>query len=193
MKPSAAFVSLAMIALAAAHAQPPDSPKGATPAPSASVQQILASSNQDRQWRPTAEQRELVLRDTRAYLKAKDDHRFADAYARFTAVQKATVPFKPWEADMRGSYGSAGKAEGRTLNRVTWYKDPPNVPSGVYAAVDFSSRFSGLGLHCGFLALQQQPDGSFGVAREEENSIPKAEMNKFTPEMLQKVKAQFRC
>jgi hypothetical protein len=160
----------------------------ATPIP-----QVVASSNQDRQWQPDSEQRERVVQDVLAYLAAKDESRFADAYARFAPAQKAAVPFSRWEADMRAFYGSAGPAEGRTLKKVTWYKNPANAPPGIYAAVDFTSQFRELSLHCGFVSLQQQMDGSYGVSREEENSVSKREMAKLTPEMLQRIRAQYRC
>jgi Protein of unknown function (DUF4019) len=168
------------------------SQEGRADAP-AETPQVIAPSNQDKEWRPTAAQRERVLRDVAAYLAAKDAGRFSDAYAQFTPIQKANVPFGRWEADMRVVYGQAGAAEGRTLKMVTWYKNPANAPPGIYAAVDFSSRFAELSLHCGFVAMQLQMDGSFGVAREEENSIPKREMAKLTPEALQRIRAQYRC
>ena len=87
----------------------------------------------------------------------------------------------------------AGTPQGRTLKKVTWYKNPANAPPGVYAAVDFSSQFAELSLHCGFVAMHLQMDGSFGVAREEENSIHRREMAKLSPEALQRIRAQYRC
>ena len=125
------------------------------------------------------------------------DHRLerlgVTRYAQFTPFQKAAVPFSKWEADMKTVYGQAGAAEGRTLKKITWYKNPANASPGIYAAVDFSSQFTELSLHCGFVAMQEQMDGSFGVAREEENSIPKREMPKLSPEALQRICAQYRC
>lgn len=160
---------------------------------STEVPQVVAASNQDREWQPNADQRERALRGVIAYLAAKDSGRLADAYALFTPIQKSTVPFKSWEADMQSFYIRAGAAGGRTLKNITWYKNPVSGPPGIYAAVDFSSQFAALSLHCGYVAMQQQLDGSFGVAREEENSIPKSVMAKLTPEMLQKIRAQYRC
>lgn len=188
------FAKVLLIALVASSAQaqvPASAPTGGPVA--TEVPQVVAASNQDRDWQPTAEQRRRVLRDVRAYLAAKDEGRFADAYALFSPNQKTTVPFSRWEADMRKIYSQAGRAQGRTLKRITWHKDPANAPRGVYAAVDFSSRFSELGLHCGFVAMQMQMDGSFRVAREEENAIPKREMAKVTPEVLQTIRAKFGC
>jgi len=193
MKPFHTAALAMTIAFAAAQAQSPSPSFEDQAAAATSVAQIVAASNQDKQWAPTAEQRERVVRDVLVYLAAKDERRFADAYVRFAPAQKTAVPFDRWEADMRAFYGSAGRAEGRTLKRVTWYKNPVNAPPGIYAAVDFSSQFSELSLHCGFVSLQQQMDGSFGVSREEENSIPKREMAKLTPEALQRIRAQYRC
>jgi hypothetical protein len=189
---SVAALGLALMCCSA-QAQSLASPPERRAAATADVPQLIAPSNQDRQWQPTTEQRERVLRDVLAYLAAKDARRFADAYAQFTPLQKAAVPFSKWERDMRAIYAEAGAAEGRTLKKITWYKDPANAPPGIYAAVDFSSQFAELSLHCGFVAMQQQMDGSFGVAREEENSIPKREMAKLSPEALQKIRAQYRC
>ena len=183
---------LITLVTSSAHAQHPASAPAARLA-SRDVPQTVATSNQDRGWLPTAEQRERVLRDVRAYLAAKDEGRFADAYEMFAPSQKAAVPFSKWEADMRRVYAQAGAAEGRTLKKVTWYRNPANAPHGIYAAVDFSSRFAELGLHCGFVTMQLQLDGRFGVAREEENAIPKREMAKLSPEVLQKIRAKYRC
>jgi hypothetical protein len=179
--------------LSPAFGQSPSSANGESTPVAASVPQVVAPSNQDRQWQPTPEQRERVVRDVLAYLAAKDAHRFSDAYAMFTPRQKASVPFERWEADMQAVYGQAGTAEGRTLKLVTWYHNAANAPPGTFAAVDFSSQFTELSLHCGFVAMQPQLDGSFGVAREEENSIPKREMARLMPETLQRIRAQYRC
>jgi hypothetical protein len=192
MKPWVAAALCVALAFMSARAQSPaPTPDGDTDA--GRVPQVVAPSNQDRDWRPTAELQERVLRDVLAYLAAKDAHRFADAYALFTARQKAAVPFQRWEADMQALYSQAGAAEGRTLKKVTWYKNPANTQPGIYAAVDFSSRFAELSLHCGFVAMQLQMDGSFAVVREEENSISRREMAKLTPDTLQRIRAQYRC
>jgi hypothetical protein len=178
-----------LVAVGQVHAQSPASQS----VPGAEVPHVVAPSNQEKQWQPTARQRELALRAALAYLAAKDARRFADAYAMFTVAQKAVVPFGRWEADMQAIYGQAGDALGRTLKQVTWYKNPVNAPPGVYAAVDFSSQFSELSLHCGFVAMQEQMDGSFSVAREEENAISKREMARLAPDALQRIRAQYRC
>jgi hypothetical protein len=153
----------------------------------------VSGSNADRSWQPTEAQRERVLRDVLAYFAAKDEGRYGDAYSRFSQTQKATVSFERWKGHLERFYGEAGTLESRSIRKVTWYSNAANAPAGVYAAVDFTGVFSGLSLYCGYVALQQQTDGSFAVAREEENSIPKAAMAKLSPEALQRVRAEFRC
>jgi len=173
-------------------AQAPASTPASQPPPDAPIQQV-AASNRDTQWRPSEAQAQRVVRATYAYFTAKDERRFDDAYASFSEIQKQAMPFERWKADLESFYDSAGAAEGRTIRKVTWYKDPANAQPGIYAAVDFSSRFANLALHCGYVAWRQQMDGSFELVREEENSIPNDVMSKLTPEKLQGIRAQFRC
>ncbi|MCZ8235576.1 MAG: DUF4019 domain-containing protein [Inhella sp.] len=165
---------------------------GQVPEPAA-PSHAVAASNAARGWQPSEAQRERVLRDVQAYFTAKDEGRYGDAYAHFAPSQKSSVPFEQWKANLERFYGQAGSREGRSIRRVTWYHHPANAPAGVYAAVDFSGAFSGLGLYCGYVALREQMDGSFAVAREEENSIPKDLMAKLSPDALKRVQAEFRC
>jgi Protein of unknown function (DUF4019) len=161
--------------------------------PSALPVHAVASSNADRQWQPSEAQRERVLNDARRYLQAKDEGRFADAHALFSPAQKAAVSLAGWEEDQRRFYAQAGTLGERRLIKVTWYLNTPNAPPGLYAAVDFVGSFSNLDLYCGFVALQQQVDGSFAVSREEENSIPKGLMARLSSEQLRSLRAQYRC
>lgn len=63
----------------------------------------------------------------------------------------------------------------------------------MFVAVDYSSQFEKLALHCGYLVWQEQPDGSFLQIREEANVIDNATMAKLKPEQLDALRAQFRC
>jgi hypothetical protein len=184
----------ALFAFCAIHGPALSQPDSGAPQPAASQPlQVVAASNSDKDWQPTDLQRERVVRDTFAYFAARDERRFEDAYSRFAASQKAVVSFDRWVMHMENFYGKAGAVQARTVRKVTWYKNPGNAQPGIYAAVDFASQFPELALHCGFVAWRQQMDGSFELVREEENSIPKAEMAKLTPETLSNIRAQFRC
>jgi hypothetical protein len=154
--------------------------------------QSVSSSNRDTAWRPTSSQVELIQAQTLSYFAARDAGRFEEAYARFSPSQKATVPFETWRASVAAFNTKAGAVTARSLRKVTWYKDAAQGP-GVYAAVDFSSEFQNLALHCGYVVWQEQPDRSFAIIREENNVIDKSMVAKLKPGDLERIRAQFRC
>jgi hypothetical protein len=57
----------------------------------------------------------------------------------------------------------------------------------------WTSPRTNLALHCGYVVWQQQPDGSFGLIREEENVIDKAAEASLDPGELEQMRAQFGC
>src|SRR5437773_9744646 len=107
-------------------AQMPASTPASQPTPEVPVQQV-AASNRDTQWKPTEAQGQRVVEATYFYFTARDERRFADAYANFSASQKKMVPFEGWKAQLESFYTSAGAVQGRTVRKVTWYKDPANA------------------------------------------------------------------
>lgn len=171
-------------------ASPPNTDSASRPP---EVPQTVSASNRDAQWRPTSAQVELVQSRTRTYFGARDSGRLEDAYAFFAPSQKATVPFVGWRSSIESFNNRAGTAKHRTMRKVTWYKDPPQGRPGTYAAVDFSSEFSNLALHCGYVVWLEQPDGSFGLVREEDNVIDRETESKLKPGQLEQIRAQFRC
>jgi len=160
--------------------------------PGGDVPQVTSPSNADTQWRPTDAQATDVLSRTREYFNARDTGKIDEAYAMFSPTQKVTVPLAAWRNAMEAFNARAGAPGGRVVRKVTWYKDPPQRP-GIYAAVDFSSRFEGLALHCGYVIWQAQPDGTFALTREEDNVIDRAMAEKLQPGQLEQIRAQFRC
>ena len=172
------------------------SPQDAKPLGSVSPrmpEQAVAASNQDPAWRPTPSQVSLVQAKTISYFSARDGGRLDEGYANFSPTQKETVPFETWRASIEGFNAKAGPVNVRTLRKVTWYKDPPDGRGGVYAAVDFSSEFANLALHCGYVVWHQQPDGSFAVVREEDNVIDKKTAANLKPGDLERIRAEFHC
>ena len=130
---------------------------------------------------------------TSKYFAAKDQGRYQEAYDMQAASQKAVAPFAQFKERVEAFNARAGAARNRSVKKVTWYRNPPQVAPGLYAAVDFTSEFANLVVHCGFVAWHQQPDGNFLVVREEENSVDKVTAHKMTTESLDEVRAQFRC
>lgn len=151
------------------------------------------SANKDPQWRPTTSQEQLVERQTLAYFSAKDGKKYQAAYALLSPAQKEIISYERWTSMREEFNAKAGEVLSRKIKKVTWYKDPPRAAPGVYAAADFVSQFANVDLHCGFIAWQEQPDGSFLLVREEENFIDNNVKKKLKPGEFEKVRAQFGC
>lgn len=147
----------------------------------------------DPEWQPSAAHAQLVEQRTLAYFSAKDGRKYQEAYALLSPSQKRTVSFDPWVSRSEEFNAKAGAVLSRKIKKITWHKDPPRATPGVYAAVDFASQFAQVDFHCGFVAWQQQADGSFLIVREEENFIDNDVMKALKPGELEKFRAQFGC
>lgn len=178
---------------------PPSSVGQAAEAPRSAEQaaeptrQNIASTNADPAWRPSPEQRAAIEATTRAYFSARDSNKYDDAYAFLSSRQKQYQPLGVFQRRIEEFNAKAGPVQARRLRAITWYKDTPQAGPGLYVAVDYSSEFPNLALHCGYLVWHEQPDGKFLQVREEENMIDNATMAKLGPDALEKVRAQFRC
>ena len=155
--------------------------------------QQIASTNADPAWRPSNAQRDSIEAVTKAYFAERDSNKAAPAYAFLSERQKKSVPFSDFSRMLEEFNAKAGEVQSRSLQKVTWYKDTPHAGPGLYVAVDFSSKFSGLALHCGYVVWQEQSDGAFLQVREEVNLIDNATMAKIKPEQLENIRKQFRC
>jgi hypothetical protein len=178
-----AAVSLAMLG----------QPSAQTASPAGQVPQSVAAANADPQWRPTPAQVAQVQSRTAAYFAARDGGRFDEAHAFFSPSQRAALPLAEWRGAIQAFNVRAGPVAGRTLRAVTWYKDAPRRPAGTYAAVDFSSQFPNLALHCGYVVWQEQPDGNFALIREDENVIDRQAEATLNPGELEEMRVQFGC
>jgi hypothetical protein len=159
---------------------------GAAP-PAPTVSQV------DPQWRPTTAQVELVERQTYAYFAAKDGSKYQEAYAQLSAAQKETTPFERWSSRADDFNSKLGQVRGRSIKKITWYRNPQGAAPGVYAAADFSSQFANSDIHCGYVVWHEQSNGSFLLVREEERFLDKETEQKLKPDELEKVRALFRC
>lgn len=141
----------------------------------------------------TPEQVRRVEQQTRLYFEAKDKGRYASAYDLMAASLKQSMSFETWKGKTEAFNGKAGVVKLRSIAKITWYHNPPQVEPGLYAAVDFTSKFAEVDLHCGFLAWREQPDGKFVLVREEENYLDKQTQQKLKPGEFEKVQQQFNC
>lgn len=155
--------------------------------------QQIASSNPDKDWRPSAEQRLAVERISREYFALKDSGKLEQAYALISPRQKQYLTQSSFISMGKAFNEKAGAPQGRNLTKVTWYKDTPQAGPGLYVAVDYSSKFDKLALHCGYVVWQEQPDGGFLQVREESNMIENDIVPKLKPGQLETIRAQYRC
>ncbi len=153
----------------------------------------VSLTNRDVQWRPTAAQAQRVERQTYAYFAAKDTGKYQEAYSLLSPTQKSTIPLDRWTALTAKFNSEAGDVRNRRIKKVTWYKDPPRTEPGIYAAADFVSQFANVDIHCGYVVWHEQPDGSFLLVREEQNSISKDIQQQLKPGELEKIRSQFGC
>jgi Protein of unknown function (DUF4019) len=165
------------------------SPTGGSESP----QQQIASTNGDPSWRPSVAQLHAIETVTRSYFALRDSGKAEQAYALLSPRQKQYLTQANFTQLLEGFNSTAGAPQGRILRKVTWYRDTPQSGPGLYVAVDFSSKFENLALHCGYVVWHEQPDGSFLQVREEMNVIDNATMAKLKPEQLESIRAQFRC
>ncbi|QYF92640.1 DUF4019 domain-containing protein [Massilia sp. PAMC28688] len=141
----------------------------------------------------TPEQVRRVEQQTQLYFDAKDHGRHSGAYDLMSPSMRQSISFSTWRDRAAAFNVKAGPVRQRVISNVTWYRDPPQVPPGLYAAVDFTSKFAEIDLHCGFLAWHEQSDGKFVLVREEENYLDRKTMQSLTPADLAKIERGFRC
>lgn len=141
----------------------------------------------------TPEQVRRVEQQTQRYFEAKDHRHYPSAYDMMAASMKQGIHFETWTGRAEAFNAKAGAVERRTISRITWYHNPPHVEPGLYAAVDFTSKFAGVDLHCGFLAWREQHDGKLVLVREEENYIENEIRQKLAPSDIEKLRQQFNC
>jgi len=158
-----------------------------------SSRQSVSTTNADTAWRPSSEQLASINAVTRAYFAALDANKAVDAYAFSSPRQKQYVPYDMFQKMLEDFNSEAGPVVARHIRAVTWYKDTPQTGPGLYVAVDYSSDFTNLALHCGYVVWHEQSDRTFLLTREEVNMIDNATMAKLKPGDLEKVRGQFRC
>ena len=155
--------------------------------------QVEAPKNADGQWHPVTAQVQRVELQSNTYFAAKDGRRYKEAYELLSPVSKQITPFERWSSNAENFNSKVGKVLHRDIKKITWYKNPPEAPPGIYAAVDFSGRFANADIYCGYLVWLEQDDGSFLIVREEQNDIDKVTEQKMKPDEIEKARAQFGC
>jgi hypothetical protein len=146
------------------------------------------------QWEPAEEDQLRIKLLSYQYLQAKESQDYEAAFAAFSDTTAAAIDFKSWKANQRKFKAAAGAEVSSLFTRVTWYDNPSNAPlSGIFAAVDYSSVYANISIHCGYLMWHKKDDGSFELIREEQNHIDNATQKKLSAGEIADIKAKFGC
>ncbi|HZZ89845.1 MAG TPA: DUF4019 domain-containing protein [Caulobacteraceae bacterium] len=170
----------------------------ATPTAAQPARQVDISSDSAPGWVPSPELEAAAREALRVYLAAKDGGRPEEAYALLAAPLQAQQPLADFTAALATFNATAGPVIDRRVLQITWTKDPsgPGIAPGVYAAIDFASRFANIDRACGHVVLFQTTDGGgFRAIREDETFIDNVAAQSMSPADLQKSWAQLgaRC
>ena len=116
-------------------------------------------------------------------------------YEQVREILGPALPFEDWLAVAEKFDKQAGEVRHRRVEKVRWYKDPPNgSPPGIYAAVDFTGEFANIGIYCGVVVSHQGQDGIItGLLREEQNYISREIQQKLTASELTAARKKMGC
>ncbi len=155
---------------------------------------IPQTANAPDGWKPSVTDQSQIETQTYQYYGAKDAGKYADAYAMFDNGMKEATHFDTWSAHAQSQNAKAGHILNRRIIKITWYKDPPSAPEpGIYAAADFAGQLENDPIYCGYLAWHRGPDGTFRIAREEENFIDKGSIANMGQRELRALTTKFGC
>jgi len=124
-------------------------------------------------WLPSVELEATALQTVEKFFDLNDDGDYQASYAMLNPGTRALINFEDFRKDNASFRAEAGKLLRRHIIKTTWTKDPANAPSpGIYAAIDATATFQGVGRQCGYVILYQSPQGGpFSVMRTESNYI----------------------
>ncbi len=112
----------------------------------------------------------LTLSDT--YFSAIDDRRDAESLAMTLPSMTGDATLVDWAAGQARRRAEVGRLTSRTVAKLTWYSNPPDVDPGLYVAADFVA-YSENADECGYL-VWFSPTGEppFRLARAETTTLP---------------------
>jgi hypothetical protein len=141
-------------------------------------------------WRPTELEQGNILELTGRYFRFKD----TGDYQQARQLLGPTLRFEDWLAATEKFNQQAGAVRHRKVEKVTWYKDPPNgPPPGIYAAVDFTGEFANIGIYCGYVVWYRGQDDMTRLLREEQNYISREVQQKMSADELAAARKKLRC
>jgi Protein of unknown function (DUF4019) len=174
---------------APAPASTPSSTLSSTPisTPAAALPPPSALSEADR----TKIEKQLEEK-TLAYFALRDGKKYREAFAQLSEALQKTLTQEKWSAPISQFNTQAGAVISRTVKKVTLTQDPPGAAPGVYAAVEYTSKFPNIALHCGYVVWKREAS-EFKLIREEVNMVDAEKAKTMSPEALEAVRKKFKC
>jgi hypothetical protein len=153
---------------------------------------VRSALNQDKEWAPTDRQTVALERAVLEYFEHLDSSRFSEMYELFTPEVKRMIPPEQYVREQVETKRTSGALKGRRIASVTWYKDAQGF-IGVFAAVDHSSDYENLALHCGFVIMSERQDGHYSVQRTEVNRVDRQTAKDMSKERLDDFRKTYGC
>lgn len=137
---------------------------------------------------------EKLVRDAALnFLRLRDVGKGEDSFALLSPSMRESTDRVTWVREVGAKPATIRGGVVRRIAKVTWYVDPPGVPTGVYAAADFDGYSSGLAIHCGYVALKRQPSGDYLVVRMEEGQLTSGNAKGLTAEKMLEMRGSLQC
>ena len=115
-------------------------------------------------------QEAVVLDLNSQYWQQMNSQQYQQVYAQFSPQLKKQISVEQWAYSQKQVVQKTGSISGQAAYRLTWYENPPQLPAGWYAVVDYATPHERAQL-CGFVVWQHQPDNSYLLQRIENNFI----------------------
>ncbi len=167
--------------------QPATANAPASSTPAAALPPPIALSEADR----TKIEKQLEEK-TLAYFALRDGKKYREAFAQLSEALQQTLTLEKWSAPVSQFNTQAGTVISRAVKKVTLTQDPPGATPGVYAAVEYTSKFPNIALHCGYVVWKREA-GEFKLIREEVNMVDAEKAKTMSPEALEAVRKKFKC
>ena len=134
----------------------------------------------------------VVLGLSQQYWQQVNSQQYWQVYAQFSPKLKQDISFEQWLYSQKQLAQKIGTLTGQADYQLTWYENPPQLPAGWYAAVDYVMPYAQAQL-CGFLVWRHQADDSYLLQRIETNFIENTTAKGMSPQDTYALKQQMGC
>lgn len=138
------------------------------------------------------EQEAAVLELTAVFWQHMNSQQYQPLYTQFSPQLKKQISLEQWAYSQKQVTKKTGAVQGQAAYRLTWYENPPQLPAGWYAVVDYATPYERAQL-CGFIVWQYQPDNSYLLQRIENNVLENTTAKGMSPQDVTALKQRMGC